>query len=411
MNNPFLSFKHKNYRYYICGMLISNIGTWMQNIAQPWLAYQLTNDALKIGIVSALQFLPILLFSLFAGAIIEKLNKKTMLLLTQLMLFIITLIFAILVFTNIIQYWHIVILAALMGTANAFDMPIRQSFIVQLVPKNDLMNAIAINSTIFNLARLIGPAIAGIIMGIYGVGFCFLLNSISFLAVIISLIFIKPIISEENATQKMRQTVKGILTDVKNGLKYVFKRKEILYILISNFFISGFSMNNNVLLPVFITNILHMEETSYGFIMTCMGIGSFIGSLLIASYCKKGPNRFFITFGPIIMGAGLILMGILKNYYATLLLYVIIGYVFVSYYSTSNTSIQMRVRDEYRSRVMSIYSLIFGGSIPFGSLFTGIIVRNFGVQSGYIINGSIVAISMLMFVFSTSKKNNDEIHK
>ncbi len=411
MNNPFLSFKHKNYRYYICGMVISNIGTWMQNVAQPWLAYQLTNNAFKISIISALQFLPIMMLSLFAGAIIERMNKKKALVITQMILFLTTMIFAILVFTNIIQYWHIVILATLMGTANAFDMPIRQSFVVQLVPKDDLMNAIALNSSGFNLARTVGPAIAGVVMGAYGAGFCFLLNSISFLAVMISLIFIKPIIMEDTLKEKTHQTIKNIVCQAKDGLRYIYKRKEIFYILLSTFFVACFSMNNNVLLPVYVTKILHMRETSYGFISTCMGIGSFIGALMVASNSKKGPNKFFITFGPIIIGCALIMNGILKNYYATLILYSIIGYAFVSYSSTANTSIQMRVRDEYRSRVMSVYALVFGGTVPIGSLFTGMIISNFGVQSSYIINGSVVAISMLIFVFFTVNKNNDEIHK
>jgi MFS family permease len=167
-------------------MLISNIGTWMQNVAQPWLAYQITDNAFKISLVSALQFTPTLLLSLFAGAIIELSDKKKMLFVTQIVLMMTTLMFAVLVFANVIQYWHILLLATLMGTANAFDRPLRQSMVIELVPKEDLMNAIALNSTGFNLARIIGPSFAGIILGLYGVGTCFLINSLSFLSVIIS---------------------------------------------------------------------------------------------------------------------------------------------------------------------------------------------------------------------------------
>ena len=193
MNNPFLSLKHPNYRYYIIGMLVSNVGTWMQNVAQPWLAYQITDSAFQIGLVSAMQFLPTLLISVLAGAVIENQDKRRLLFYTQTVLFATTLTMAVLVFTGLIQYWHILILATMMGIANSFDMPIRQSFVVQLVPKTDLMNAIALNSTVFNLARIVGPAIAGIILAYYGTGICFLVNSLSFLAVILSLFFIHPL--------------------------------------------------------------------------------------------------------------------------------------------------------------------------------------------------------------------------
>ncbi len=407
MNNPFLSLKHPNYRYYVLGMIVSNIGTWMQNVAQPWLAYQITNDAFKISLVSAMQFLPILLFSVFAGAIIEKLNKKRVLVITQVILCFTTMMFAVLVFTDTIRYWHIVVLATMMGCANAFDMPIRQSFVIQLVPKTDLMNAIALNSTVFNLARMIGPAIAGIVMGAYGAGFCFLLNSISFLAVILSLFFIKPIQTlPDEIGEKKHQTVRDVLAGVKDGFSYINKRKEISFILLSTFFVACFSMNNNVLLPVFVTDILNMQETSYGLILTCMGIGSFIGALLIASQSRKGPSRFYITYGPILIGIGLILNGIFKNYYAALLLYPLIGYAFVSYNSTANTSIQLMVKDEYRSRVMSVYSLVNGGTIPLGSLFTGIVISQMGARFGYIVNGSIVAVFMLLFTFFINRRQD-----
>lgn len=398
MNNPFLSLKHSNYRYYIVGMLVSNIGTWMQNVAQPWLAYQITDNAFQIGLVSAMQFLPTLLISVLAGAVIENKDKRRLLFYTQTVLFATTLAMAVLVFTGLIQYWHILILATMMGIANSFDMPIRQSFVVQLVPKTDLMNAIALNSTVFNLARIIGPSIAGIILAYYGTGICFLVNSLSFLAVILSLFFIHPL-QLTIPLQKEQINLKNVLHNVREGFSYVSRRPEIMIILSTSFIVSFFGMNNNVLLPVFVTKVLHMQETSYGFITTCMGVGSFAGAILLASKSAKGPKRFHLTFAPLLLGICLIAVGLLNQYLLTLLIYAAVGYFFVSYAATANTSIQLLVDEEYRSRVMSIYTLVNAGTIPFGSLFTGIVVSSQGASAGFVVNGAFIAVIMTLFCF------------
>lgn len=396
MNNPFLSLKHPNYRYYIIGMLVSNVGTWMQNVAQPWLAYQITDSAFQIGLVSAMQFLPTLLISVLAGAVIENQDKRRLLFYTQTVLFATTLTMAVLVFTGLIQYWHILILATMMGIANSFDMPIRQSFVVQLVPKTDLMNAIALNSTVFNLARIVGPAIAGIILAYYGTGICFLVNSLSFLAVILSLFFIHPL-QAVFPLHKEQINLKNVLHNVREGFSYVSRRPEIMIILSTSFIVSFFGMNNNVLLPVFVTKVLHMQETSYGFITTCMGVGSFAGAMLLASKSAKGPKRFHLTFAPLLLGICLIAVGLFNQYLLTLLIYAAVGYFFVSYAATANTSIQLLVDEEYRSRVMSIYTLVNAGTIPFGSLFTGLVVSGYGASSGFIVNGAFIAIIMTLF--------------
>lgn len=396
MNNPFLSLKHPNYRYYIIGMLVSNVGTWMQNVAQPWLAYQITDSAFQIGLVSAMQFLPTLLISVLAGAVIENQDKRRLLFYTQTVLFATTLTMAVLVFTGLIQYWHILILATMMGIANSFDMPIRQSFVVQLVPKTDLMNAIALNSTVFNLARIVGPAIAGIILAYYGTGICFLVNSLSFLAVILSLFFIHPL-QAAFPLHKEQINLKNVLHNVREGFSYVSRRPEIMVILSTSFIVSFFGMNNNVLLPVFVTKVLHMQETSYGFITTCMGVGSFAGAILLASKSAKGPKRFHLTFAPLLLGICLIAVGLFNQYLLTLLIYAAVGYFFVSYAATANTSIQLLVDEEYRSRVMSIYTLVNAGTIPFGSLFTGLVVSGYGASSGFIVNGAFIAIIMTLF--------------
>ncbi len=216
VGNPFAAFKHRNYRYYWIGMAISTTGTWMQNVAQPWLAYKLTDSAFLLGLISALQFLPVLLFSLFAGVIIDRSKKKTILYITQSASFGIMLALAILTYSGHIMYWHLIISSTLLGIVNTFDMPTRQSFVVELVGREDLTNGIALNSVQVNLARVIGPAIAGVIMGVgpHGIPNCFLINAISFGAVLLSLPFIHPYPIERQQIKK-----DNILRDIVECLK------------------------------------------------------------------------------------------------------------------------------------------------------------------------------------------------
>jgi len=190
-NNPFIALKHKSFRYYWIGMCVSLIGTWMQNIAQPWLAYTLTNSPFLLSLIGIVQFTPMLIFSLFAGVIIDKFSKKKILIFTQSASLMVTLILAILVWSGKIQYWHILVMSIILGIVNTIDMPSRQSIIIELVGREDLMNAIALNSMVFNVARIIGPALAGLVMGYAGIAVCFFANAISFAAVLISLFFIK----------------------------------------------------------------------------------------------------------------------------------------------------------------------------------------------------------------------------
>ncbi len=253
LNNPFLPLRHSNFRYYWIGMCISLIGTWMQNVAQPWLAYTLTKSAFLLGVVGAIQFMPVLLFSLFAGVLVDRFDKKKILIFTQSASLVVTLILALLDFGGHIQYWHILVLAAALGFVNTLDMPARQSFVIQMVGKEDLMNAIALNSAVFNTARIVGPAIAGVVMGLVGVGVCFLANSISFAAVVISLFFIHPmkITGQDRPAQDNSLSIRHILAEIKEGIKYIYRRPILLDAVLLMAIIGTFAMNNNVLIPVF----------------------------------------------------------------------------------------------------------------------------------------------------------------
>ncbi len=402
LNNPFLSLKHANYRYYFAGMCVSTIGTWMQNTAQPWLAYSLTKSALLLSVVSALQFLPALLFSLFAGVLIDRLPKKRMLIITQSLSLVITFVLWLLARSGGIQYWHLLITATLLGFVNTLDMPLRQSFVVEMVGHDDLMNAIALNSLTFNVARMIGPSLAGILMGAFGVSSCFLINSLSFGAVLISLFFIHPVacaVPEEKTQQ-------GVFESIREGLQYIFHNETLFTTLLFMTVVSTFALNYGVTIPVFATQILGLTETGYGFLMSALGAGALLGALLVAALSKNGPRRFILFFLPALSGLVLILIGSTGRFLTTALSLAVGGFLFVSYLSTANSNLQIHTQDRFRGRVMSVYSLIVAGSTPIGNLFVGSMDNWFGARMGFIASGIAVMIFIVpIFVYMLVRRN------
>ncbi|MDD4312577.1 MAG: MFS transporter, partial [Eubacteriales bacterium] len=397
LNNPFLSLKHENYRYYFFGMCVSTIGTWMQNTAQPWLAYSLTKSALLLSVVSALQFLPALLFSLFAGVLIDRLPKKRMLIVTQSLSLVITFVLWLLVHSGGIQYWHLLVTASLLGLVNTLDMPLRHSFVVEMVGHDDLMNAIALNSLTFNVARMIGPSIAGIIMGAFGVSACFLVNSLSFLAVLISLFFIHPIACE---VVKEKEEQQGVFVCIREGLTYIFHNETLFTTMLFMTVVSIFALNYGVTIPVFATQVLGLAETGYGFLMSTLGAGALMGALFVAALSKSGPMRFILTFLPALTGLILILIGNTNSFLTTSLTLAVGGFLFVTYLSTANSNLQIHTVDRFRGRVMSVYSLIVAGSTPIGNLFVGAMDNWFGARMGFIASGIAVMIFIVpIFVY------------
>lgn len=391
LNNPFIALKHRNFRFYWFGMCISLIGTWMQNIAQPWLAYSLTKSPFLLSLVGALQFTPMLLFSLFAGVLIDKISKKKILLFTQSSSLVITLVLAVLVSSGHVAYWHILIAATSLGFVNTLDMPTRQSFVIELVGKEDLMNAIALNSSVFNIARVLGPTLAAIVMAVSGIATCFYANSISFAAVIIGLVFIKPLAVNINKSK-----TQSIIKDIKDGIKYIFKHEILIDTIVKVAIVGTFAVNFSVLVPVFSKTILKQQEAGFGILMSCMGIGSFAGAMLIATVSRRGPKSFILNIVPLIISFLLILTGQTDIYLLTGLSLAATGLFFVSFSSTANSTIQLNTRDEFRGRVMSVYALVFGGSTPIGNIYAGFITDHYGARSGFAACGAIILILFLI---------------
>lgn len=392
LNNPFVALKLKNFRLYWLGMCVSLIGTWMQNIAQPWLAYSLTDSPLLLSLVGTLQFLPMLLFSLFAGVYIDRFPKKKLLLFTQSASLFITLILTILVWSGNVRYWHILAASAALGIVNTLDMPTRQAFVVELVGKEHLMNAIALNSTVFNIARVLGPALAGVMMSFAGVAACFAINSVSFLAVIVSLFFIKPL------AQPILKSEKKVWASIKEGLDYVRQTPALLKTLVSILIVGTFAMNYNVLVPVFARVVLNQQETGFGFLMSFVGIGSFFGAMFIAAISGKGPNAFVLKFFPVFIAVLLTLTGLTASFFLTAFGLAATGFCFVAFTSSANSNLQLTTQNEYRGRVMSVYTWVFGGSTPIGNLFAGAIAENFGPAPGFVACGVMILLPVLLLM-------------
>ena len=395
IRRSFPALTHVNFRIYWFGQCVSLIGTWMQNIGQTWLVFSLTGSPLLLGLLGAVQFLPITMFSLFAGVVIDKYPKKKILILTQFLSMILAFSLSALVFTHTVKYGYVLILALILGLTNTIDMPTRQSFTIEMAGKEDLMNAIALNSATFNLARIIGPAIGALVMASLGAGWCFFLNGLSFLAVLMSLFKIKV---NPYVRKKVTNT---LLKEIKDGLKYIASEPSLLQTILMVLIIGIFVFNFNVLIPVFSKNVLHQGEKVYGLLMSALGVGSLLGALMVSMNSKSGPKLKVLVGSGVMVSIMLILVSITTVYYYTAILLVITGMFNIWFSTTANSTLQMTAKDEYRGRVMSVYSLVFAGATPIGNLFAGITTDKYGANTSFFLSGvlTIVLIALLKLLF------------
>lgn len=388
LHNPFIALKHRNYRIYAAGLLISMIGTWMQSIALPWLAYDLTGSPFLLSLVGALQFLPVLLFSLPAGVLLDRLPLKKMLLWAQGASFLITLLLALLAFSGQLRYWHLLLFATLQGLVNTLDMPGRQTFTVELVGRADLMNAIALNSTIFNLSRVLGPALAGVILAWVGAAQCFLYNALSYAVLMLALALVRPL--GVIPGKKQRGDFHSALRDIRDGLQYIKRDRVLVEAMVLIGIVGTFVPNFSVSIPVFTRTVLQAGEAGFGYLMALLGVGSLAGAFFVASISKNGPNRAILNSFPPVISILLVLSGLARTFWLAALLLALTGFFFVTFTSTLNATLQLQSDEAYRGRVMSVYSLIFGGSTPVGNLYTGLAIESLGARWGLIACGAIM---------------------
>ncbi|MBZ4662473.1 MAG: transporter [Caloramator sp.] len=380
----FPAFTHRNYKLFWIGQCISLIGTWMQNAALNWLVYSMTRDGFLSGLMTAVQFTPLFVFSLFAGLIIERYPKRKILIFTQLMLLVIALIFFVLIYFNLLSYPVILILLFLVGTVQALDNPTRQSFVVELVEgKKHLLNAIALNSAAFNSARLIGPAVAGKVMADLGAKWCFFLNAISFIAVLIGLFMMKM------KDSPSREKIKDPKKEIKEGLKYIKTNPKLFYTLISLVIIPTFCMNFNVLIPIYTKDYLMMQEKAYGILLSSVGFGALIGAIFVATRGSRQRALFLQLWGSLGLSFFLIVIGFVKSYNLSILILILLGLFMILFSTTSNSILQFNSPDDMRGRIMSVYSLVFGGLTPLGSIYAGTLAKYLGANNVFIISGII----------------------
>jgi len=391
--NTFRSLKYRNYRLYFYGQSISLIGTWIQRITTPWLVYHLTNSPFLLGLVGFAGQIPTFLIAPFAGVFTDRWNRYHLLILTQIFAMIQAFALAFLYINGSIQVWHIVILSVLLGIVNAFDVPVRQSFVIEMVEKKeDLGNAIALNSSMVNGARLFGPSIAGMLIAFTGEGVCFLLNGVSYLFVIASLLMMK-ILPREIAPSE-----KKVVQELKEGFKYTFGFAPIRYLILLLALVSLVGMPYTVLMPVFAKEILHGGSHTFGFLMGASGMGALFGAFFLASRRNALGLDKIIPLAAVTFGAGLIAFSLSRFFLLSMGLMVFVGLGMMLQMASTNTILQTIVDDDKRGRVMSFYTMAFMGTAPFGSFMAGSLASKIGAPNTLAVGGVACILGTLVFV-------------
>jgi MFS family permease len=393
LKNTFRSLRHPNYRLFFGGQSFSLIGTWIQRIALPWLVYDLSKSVLLLGIVGFVGQIPTFLLAPYAGVIADRWNKYHILLITQVLSMLQAGLLAALVLTNTINVWSIVLLSAVLGCINAFDVPARQSFLIDMIEdKEDLGNAIALNSSMFNGARLIGTSIAGVLIATAGEGICFLINALSYCFVLGSLLLMKV-----PAKIKIQEN-KSVSRDFKEGLAYSLGFVPIKYTLLLLTIVGLTGMPYTVLMPVFSREILHGGAHTFGFLMGAAGLGALFSALFLAAKNTFNGLEKFIGVASGVFGAALILFSFSRTFFLSIILMATVGFSMVFLTASCNTLLQTIADDSKRGRVMSLYTMAFMGTAPFGSLLAGSLAKAVGVPYTFLIEGLCCIVGGLIFV-------------
>jgi MFS family permease len=395
------SLRHRNYRLFFGGQGISLVGTWMQQIALGWLVYRLTDSAFLLGLVSFAGQIPTFILASFAGVLADRYNRHKIIIITQTLAMIQAALLAILTLTNTIQIWHIISLSIFVGIVNAFDMPTRQSFVIDLVDdKSDLPNAIALNSSMFNTARLVGPTIAGILISVIGEGLCFLLNAISYIAVIIALMMMH-IVPKIETIKKEK-----VLKELKEGLKYAYYFKPIRVLLMFLGLVSLTGIPYTVLMPIFARDILKGNANTLGFLFGSVGVGALVGAIYLASRKSVLGLGRWIAIASAIFAVGLILFSLSENLIISLVLMLFTGFGMMVHMASTNTLLQTLVENDKRGRIMSLYVMAFMGTAPLGSLIAGTLASKFGAPYTILSGGIICLLGVIFYIRYLPKLRN-----
>lgn len=396
-------FQHRNFRLFFIGQLISVIGTWMQSTALQWLVYTLTDSQSSLGLVTFLNFLPVLLFSLLMGVLVDRFPKRKILLLTQNWFMLLAVILAVLTFSGQVQYWHILVLAFLVGIGNSLDMPARQSFYVDLVEREDLTAAIGLNSALFNAARIVGPAIAGLVVGAIGEAPAFAINAVTFLAVIVALLMmnLKPDEQEDRSQQKG-------LADLLQGLSYLVKERSIFGLVLMVALFSLVGAPYLVLLPVFARDILGIGAEGFGRLLAAQGVGALLGAAGVIFFGDRQRKGRMLLLSRVILALGILGLAVSRQPLFSMLALTAAGYGFITQLILTNTLIQYIVPDKLRGRVLSAFTWALGGFFPLGSLIIGFVGDQIGAPAVSLLIGigCLILVAVNVLVFPNMKNMN-----
>ena len=401
-SKPLAALSHSNFRLFWAGQCVSLVGTWIQRASQAWLVLVLTDSPILLGLVGAMQFIPVLLLSLVAGVVVDRVSKRNLIVFTQAALGVQAFVLSFLVYSGRVQYWHVLVLASLQGVCTAFDNPARQSFIVEMVGKEHLMNAIALNSAIFNGARIVGPALGGLTMDAFGPALAFFLNGLSYLFVIVALLAMKlPAVTSASTTKR------EFWPDILEGLQYAKQTPIIRNTLLLVGAIGVFALNFSILVPVLARDVLNQQATGYGVLMSFMGAGAFLGAITLAWFSHRGPKTPILFAGVIGLTTIQVFLSVPLPFFVAGLLLFLAGWAQITYSATANSTLQVNSPNHLRGRVMSLYSLLHGGSAPFGNLFAGTVTSLYGAPGGFLACGGMGLLVTLVILYFTKRQNNE----
>ncbi len=392
----FGALRHRNFRLFFAGMVVSFLGLWMHRVAQSWLVLELTDSAFYVGLVDALGWLPVLFFSLYAGALADRVPKRRMLLITQVAATLFALALAAFVLAGQVTIWHVVVLAALLGTAFAFDIPARQSFVAEMVGREDLTNAVALNASAFNGTRVVGPAIAGVLIAAVGVGVCFLINGLSYLPVVAALLVMR--------VPPQRQTAgrASAWADIREGLRYILSEGRIRALIVNIAVVSIFGLPVLVLMPVVARDVLGLGAVEFGWMMSAVGVGAVIGALSLAVIGHRLPRGRVLSLASFVYGVLIVLFALTRSLPLVLGLLTLLGCAIITTAALTNTLLQTIAPDELRGRVISLYALAFVGISPFGALLAGWVAERYSTPAALVIGGSVCAVGTAVGLLRSS---------
>jgi len=386
------ALRHRDFRLFWIGQLISQIGTWMQSVAQAWLVLELTHSPLQLGIVSALQFTPVLLFSPVGGVLSDRFAKRKVLLVSQTAMQLQAFVLAALVWSGRIQYWHVAVLAAIYGLGRAIDIPARHSYVTDLVGRSDLANAVALNSVIMNGARIVGPAVAGLLIAAFGVALAFFLNGVSFVAVLVALVAIR---TEGRPDINGRL---GIREGLLGALSYAAATPPVAFTLGLMVVVSLVVLNFNVVVPLVARDVLNQGANGFGLLMSALGAGAVAGAFGVALFRRGQPPLKFLVASAATLCAGLMALAAAGHFAVAALVLALLGCCQILFTTGCNTTLQLIAPNELRGRVMGLYTVTFAGMTPFGSLLVGWVAEHQGIRVACAAGGAIGLLGVAVLV-------------